>query len=96
MARIKIEKPSEQERKKLGIPDTPQNTAQWSIWECAPSAFDWQYSDEEIAYIYEGKVRVRTDQGEIEINRGDLVTFPKGLKCRWQVLEPVKKVYQFR
>ena len=95
MPTIKIERPSPEAKKKLGIPESPQRTGPWSVWECGPSTFDWQYSDREVAYVYEGKVRVRTADGQVEINKGDLVTFPKGLACTWQVLEKIRKVYKF-
>ena len=96
MSKIKIEKITEEKRKELGIPDAPKNTGEWSVWECEPSSFDWQYSDEEVAYVYEGKVKVETDEGEIEINKGDLVTFPRGLSCKWNVIEKIRKVYCFQ
>ena len=96
MSEIKIEKPSEEKLKELQIPETPQQSGPWSVWECTPSTFDWHYSDTEIAYLYEGHVKVRTDSGQAELHPGDLVTFPKGLNCQWQVIKKVKKVYQFR
>ena len=95
MNQIKTEKLNEQQKKQMDIPDQPKAQGPWSVWECGPSEFDWQYSDKEIAYVYEGKVKVKTDSGDIEINKGDLVTFPKGLKCKWQVLEKIRKVYKF-
>lgn len=88
MGEIKIEKPSQKKLEELGI----QN---WSPWECEPSQFDWEYSAEETAYLHEGKVKVNTGSEEIEVNAGDLVTFPKGLKCSWHVIEKVRKVYTF-
>jgi len=36
---------------------------------------------------------VETPQGEVEIEKGDLVLFPKGLSCRWKVKEKVRKYY---
>ena len=95
MSEIKIEKLDKDKMKELDIPDSPCSQGGWGVWECEPSTFDWQYSDTEVAYVYEGKVRVKTDAGEVEINKGDLVTFPKGLKCKWQVLEKIRKVYKF-
>ena len=86
---IKIEKPSKEELDKLGIDN-------WSPWSCGPSTFDWEYSCTEVAYVFEGKIKVKTTQGEVEINKGDLVTFPKGLKCTWNVIEPIRKVYTFQ
>jgi len=95
MGQIKIERPDKERIKQLDIPNSPQAQAGWNVWECEPSTFDWQYSDTEVAYVYEGKVKVKTDNDEVEINKGDLVTFPKGLKCTWDVLEKIIKVYKF-
>ena len=61
-----------------------------------PSEFDWQYSSTEVAYVKKGRVIVTEEGGEeVEIKTGDLVTFPKGMKCRWKVLERIEKVYTF-
>lgn len=95
MAKITIEKISDDKKRELEIPDSPKEQGPWSVWECPPSKFDWSYSDKEIAYVYEGKVKVKTDEEEVEINPGDLVTFPKGLSCNWNVIEPIRKVYKF-
>jgi hypothetical protein len=89
MMQIRIEKPNQQKLNDLGI-------NKWSPWECDVSTFDWEYDSEEVCYIIEGKVKVNTSEGEIEINKGDLVTFPKGLKCTWNVLEKIKKLYTFK
>ncbi|MBD3272612.1 MAG: DUF861 domain-containing protein [Elusimicrobia bacterium] len=89
MAEIKVEKPSEKKLVDLGVKN-------WSPWECEPSEFDWEYASNETAYLYEGKVIIKTSGGEkVEINAGDLVFFPKGLKCSWHVLQRVRKVYKF-
>ncbi|MBU0599419.1 cupin domain-containing protein [bacterium] len=86
MAEIKIEKPSIEKLESIGVKN-------WSSWECKPSTFDWEYTSDETAYILEGKVKVITSTEEVEINKGDLVTFPKGLKCTWKVMEKIRKVY---
>ena len=89
MSQIKVSKPSPEKLDSLG-------TDKWSSWECDPSIFDWQYASNESAYILEGKVKVTTADGEeVEITKGDLVYFPKGLKCKWNVLEKISKVYNF-
>lgn len=88
MSEIKIERPSQDRLRSLNIDS-------WSPWECEPSTFDWEYDSEETAYVFEGKVRVKTPSGETEISKGDLVTFPKGLKCTWNVIEKIRKVYTF-
>jgi hypothetical protein len=87
MEEIKIEKPSKERLNELGVDG-------WSPWECEPSTFDWEYTTAEQAYVLEGKVKVKTEGGEVLIQKGDLVRFPKGLKCTWQVLERIRKVYK--
>jgi len=88
VSEIRVEKPSKEKLDSLGID-------KWSPWGCEPSTFDWEYDDKETAYVFEGKVKVKTSQGEVEFGKGDLVTFPKGLKCTWSVLEKIRKVYKF-
>jgi hypothetical protein len=67
----------------------------WGIWEKEPSEFDWVYTDEERCYIIEGKARIVTDRGSVEIKKGDYVVLPRGLACRWQVTEGIRKYYSF-
>ena len=78
-----------------GIPAEPEERGGWGVWECGPSTFEWTYDERETAYLYSGRVRIRTDQEEIELRPGDYVIFPAGLTCTWTVLEPVRKVYRF-
>ena len=88
MSDIIVSKPSKDELDRLGID-------KWSSWDCDPSEFDWQYHDKETAYVFKGKVVVTTDDGrKVEIGKGDLVIFPKGLKCHWKVIERIEKVYK--
>lgn len=88
MQKITVEVPSKEKLAKLNIKN-------WSPWECEPSTFDWEYESDEVAYVFEGRVKVKTDDGEVEIKKGDLVRFPKGLRCQWNVIEKIKKVYRF-
>ena len=89
MGKVKIEKPTKEALEKLGINN-------WNTWECDVKKFDWQYDENEIFYVLEGKVKVVTDEGEeVEFAKGDLVKFPKGVKCTWDVKEKIKKLYNF-
>lgn len=88
VGKVTVEKLTDEQLKKLNINS-------WGTWECEVSKFDWQYSDEEMCYFYEGEVVVETPDGNVEINAGDFVTFPKGLKCVWNVKKPVRKSYIF-
>ena len=67
----------------------------WSIWSCGVSEFDWEYGDAESCYILDGEVEVRSAFETVQFSVGDFVIFPKGLKCRWKVLRPVRKHYNF-
>jgi hypothetical protein len=91
-----VERLTEEKKNALGIPAQCENTGAWSVWECEPSSFDWHYDAEEVAYIFAGKVRVKTDEETVDIQAGDLVTFPVGLSCRWEIEETIRKVFIFR
>lgn len=56
----------------------------------------WHYDEQEICYFPEGSVVVTLENGEpVRIGKGDLVTFPKGMDCVWEIREPVRKHYLF-
>ncbi len=70
----------------------------WPIWECQPSTFDWDYTQQEQCLIIEGEVTV-TDRpagtDSVTFGPGDHVTFPLGLQCIWKVTKAVRKHYDF-
>lgn len=70
---------------------------QWPKWGCEVSKFPWTYSAKETCYLLQGKVKVYPDgEGDfVEIAAGDLVVFPKGMSCTWDVSEAVDKHYKF-
>ncbi|MFA6571624.1 MAG: cupin domain-containing protein [Bacteroidota bacterium] len=86
--KIEVKKLSEDEIAKMGI-------KKWPVWTKEISIFDWFYDSQEMCLFLEGKVVVKTDSGDVEMQKGDFVIFPKGLKCVWHVLEPVRKHYHF-
>ena len=65
------------------------------IWTCEIKTFPWHYDDQETCLILEGEVTVTTANQTVHFNAGDLVVFPAGLDCQWQVKSPVKKHYKF-
>ena len=86
---VTVKTPTDEELEHLGVSD-------WPIWEKEVSNFDWFYSDSETFYVLEGKVRVDLDDGgSVEFGKGDLVTFAKGVGCKWDVQEPIRKHYTF-
>ena len=88
---------------RIAVEKNPSNTrlraegvSSWPIWTKEISTFPWQYDEAETCYLLEGKVTVTPDGGEpVEIEEGDLVTFPAGMSCRWEVRSPVRKHYKF-
>jgi uncharacterized protein len=89
MAEIKIEKPTQEKLKGLGV-------FSWPIWEKEVSKFDWCYDDMETCYFLEGKVKVTPKNGKgVSFGKGDLVVFPQGMECVWEIEKPVKKHYKF-
>ncbi len=70
----------------------------WPIWTCEPNKFDWDYTQSETCLVLEGEVTVsdRPEGGEsVSFGPGDLVVFPLGLKCIWDVKGAVRKHYNF-
>lgn len=68
----------------------------WPIWTKEVSTFPWTYDSAETCYFITGKVTVTPSDGEpVTVGTGDLVTFPAGMSCSWQVIEPVRKHYTF-
>ncbi|MGQ9689393.1 MAG: cupin domain-containing protein [Desulfobaccales bacterium] len=88
MSGIKVEKNPDQARlNALGV-------FRWPIWTKEVADFPWTYDDEEICYFLEGEVTVTPEGGEpVTVGKGDLVTFPRGLSCRWRITRPVRKHY---
>ncbi|MFA7254646.1 MAG: cupin domain-containing protein [Candidatus Omnitrophota bacterium] len=86
--KVLVEKPTAQKLQAL-------NVFSWPIWTKEVSSFDWFYDEQEICYFLEGEVTVKTPQGEVSFGKGDLVTFPQGLKCVWNIKRAVKKHYKF-
>ena len=66
------------------------------VWTCGVSEFDWSYDSEETCLIIEGEVTVKYGSKSVSFATGDLVVFPQGLSCVWQVRKAVKKHYLFK
>jgi uncharacterized cupin superfamily protein len=68
----------------------------WPIWTCGVSTFPWTYDASETCLLVDGEVIVTPEGGDpVHLDAGDLVVFPAGLECSWQVLVPVRKHYRF-
>lgn len=81
--------PSQETLTKLGVKN-------WGIWQKEASKFPWVYDESETCYFLEGDVIVIPDDGEaVAMGKGDLVTFPAGMSCIWEIRSDVKKHYKF-
>ena len=86
---LKESNPSPEKLEQIGVYD-------WPIWEKEVSSFPWTYDTQETCYILSGEVTVTPDGGEaVTIKTGDLVTFPAGLRCSWDITRDIRKHYQF-
>ncbi len=90
MSTITIEhNPSQEKLAQLGV-------SSWAIWTKEISEFPWHYDEREQFYVLEGHVVITPENGEpVEVKVGDFVTCPAGMSCTWQVLEPIRKHYNF-
>jgi uncharacterized cupin superfamily protein len=81
--------PSPEKLRSLGVET-------WPIWTKEPSTFPWHYDSAETCYILEGEAIVTPQSGgePVTIQEGNLVRFPAGLSCTWQVLRPIRKHYR--
>lgn len=90
MSEIEIDNaPTPERLERLGV-------SRWPVWEKAPSTFPWTYEESETCYLLAGEVIVTPDGGApVRIAQGDLVTFPAGMSCTWEVRRAVRKHYRF-
>jgi len=90
MQGIRVEKnPTRQRLEQLGV-------FEWGIWSKEISVFPWTYDCDETCYFLAGEVVVTPEGGEpVAMGEGDLVTFPAGLSCTWDIRRAVRKHYRF-
>jgi hypothetical protein len=69
--------------------------SKWPTWQKEVSVFPWTFPEQEIAYILEGECVITPENGEaVSFGKGDLVTFPAGMVCSWEVKQPLHKHYK--
>lgn len=66
-------------------------------WACPPGKFPLKFDAQETCYLLKGKVKayVKGSSEFVEFGAGDLVIFPEGLSCTWDVSAAVDKHYKF-
>lgn len=81
--------PSRDRLTKLGVFD-------WPIWTKSASTFPWTYDESETCYFLAGEVIVTPAGGSpVKMGKGDLVRFPAGMRCTWEIRADVEKHYTF-
>lgn len=74
--------------------EAPDGKVTIGLWTCGTGSFHWTYDAPETCYILEGKAKIeREGKAPIILARGDVVLFPKGLKAKWTVEEPIRKLF---
>ncbi len=84
---VEVEKKSDDQLIAMGV-------FSWPVWSKEVSEFDWTYEDIERCYLLDGDVEVEAYGEKVRFGKGDFVTFPVGMTCRWRVFKPVRKHYQ--
>lgn len=80
--------PSKDHLETLGV-------TKWPTWQKEVSVFPWVFPEQEVAYILEGECIITPDNGvSVKFGKGDLVTFPAGMKASWEVKKPLHKHYR--
>lgn len=89
MSKIIVEHhPSEDQLSTLDV-------SKWPTWSKEVSTFPWVFHEQEIAYILEGECVITPVGGSpVSFSKGDLVTFPGGMKATWEVKKPLHKHYK--
>ena len=89
MSKIIVEHhPSQDHLNTLGV-------SKWPTWNKEVSTFPWVFHEQEIAYILEGECVITPAGGSpVTFGKGDLVTFPGGMKAMWEVKQPLHKHYK--
>lgn len=90
MSSIQVEhNPTADRLQKLGVYG-------WPVWEKEVSRFPWSYDERETCYLLEGDVTVTPKGGSpVPFGKGDVVVFPAGMECVWDIRKPVRKHYRF-
>ena len=69
----------------------------WPIWRREASRFRWTYQQQETCYVLRGKFSVTPEGGETQhFKRGDLIIFPQGMNCVWDIEQDVEKHYDLQ
>ncbi|GBG70049.1 hypothetical protein CBR_g4877 [Chara braunii] len=88
---LEVERPSEERLEELHV-------SKWSKWESGRTFWAWEWKVDELCFIEKGELEItpRESTRSAVFKAGDLVTFPKWLRARCEVREPLEMRYRFR
>ncbi|MCV6639458.1 cupin domain-containing protein [Candidatus Albibeggiatoa sp. nov. NOAA] len=69
---------------------------EWNIKKQKVSQFDWKYEQKTTYYLLDGEATIDIEnQGTITVTAGDLVIFPAGIVCHWNVTQDIEKHFKY-
>jgi uncharacterized cupin superfamily protein len=69
-------------------------TLMTGVFTAKPSRFGYLFEADETIHILAGRVRIQIDSGEVvELQPGDIASFPKGEHATWEILEPLREFF---
>lgn len=64
------------------------------VWKCSAGTFDLTFTWDEMALLLEGELIIEESSGQkVRIVPGDFFFVPQGVKTRWVVVKPLKKLF---
>ena len=64
------------------------------LWRCEPMTFEYEFPGDEIFHVLEGSLLVELHEGDrIQLEKGDIISFKKGLKSTWTIQASFKKFF---
>ena len=64
------------------------------LWRCEPMTFEYEFPGDEIFQVLQGNLLIETSDGEnIDLQKGDIISFNKGIKSTWTIQSSFKKFF---
>ena len=74
--------------------ETPDHQITGGVWKCSAGTFDLTFTWDEMALLLEGELIIEESSGrKVRIVAGDFFFVPQGVKTRWVVVKPLKKLF---
>lgn len=78
---VMIEKATEEQKKSFeGLRERCQQSG----------SVEWYFDEKTVCLVTEGKAIMDHYGERIPVEAGDLLTFPQGYRCQWEIVEPFR------